>query len=89
MGRSLSALESPTESFSFFVGVSGIDVSEHLSYEDALLASGCDDALILVVDGELRLDFDREAATFEDAVKSATADIQKAGGKVKYVERMA
>lgn len=84
----MSALARPLDSFSFLVGVSGINVSEDLPYENALLEAGCDDALIIVVNGELRLDFDREAASYEDAVKSATADIERAGGKVQYVERV-
>ncbi len=87
MGAKMSALEHSTESFSFFVGVSGIDVSEVHPYEDALLAAGCDDALILVVNGELRLDFDREAASYDEAVRSAILDVEKAGGIVAYVER--
>jgi len=87
MGSKMSALENPAETFSFFVGVSGIEVSETHPYEDALMAAGCDDALILVVNGELRLDFDREAKSYDDAVKSAILDIEKAGGKVLFVER--
>jgi uncharacterized SAM-dependent methyltransferase len=84
----MSALNKSLDSFSFLVGVSGIDVAEHLAYEDALIEAGCNDALILVVNGELRLDFDREASSYESAIASATSDIERAGGKVEYVERM-
>jgi len=87
MGSAMSALKRP-ESFSFLVGVTGINIAEQLPYEDALLEAGCNDALILVVNGELRLDFDREAASYEEAVSSAISDIARAGGKVEYVERM-
>ncbi len=74
------------DNFSFLVGVTGIDIGD-VPYEDALFEAGCDDALVLVVDGELRLDFDRQAKTFEMAVESAKADIYKAGGRVAYVKR--
>ncbi len=83
----MSALEPPLDSFSFLVSVSGIDVSEDRPYENALLEAGCDDALIVVIDGELRLDFDREAASFDEAINSAISDIEKAGGRVTHIER--
>jgi hypothetical protein len=87
MGSKMSALAKPLHNFSFLVSVSGIDVSEDRPYEDALLEAGCDDALIVVINGELKLDFDREAASFDEAINSAIADIQKAGGQVTHVER--
>ncbi len=47
-----------------------------------LYESGCDDALVCVVNGQLTIDFDREASSLNEAISSASRDIEKAGGKV-------
>ena len=57
-------------------------------YENALYEAGCDDALIAVIDDTIFVDFDREATSFEEAVRSATLNIEKAGGKVIEVKRI-
>jgi hypothetical protein len=75
-----------TERHSFAVYVAGIDLSSR--YEDALYENGCDDATVIVRDGVLHLDFDREAPSFSDAVGSAMHDVEKAGGRVLRVERI-
>jgi hypothetical protein len=75
------------EQYSFTVGVTGIEVSSH-PWEDALYEAGCDDALVAVVNGQIQVDFDRTASSYEEAVQSATVSIQKAGGTVNYVERL-
>jgi len=72
-------------SHSFTLEVSGIN-PENPRFEDALFKAGCDDALIAVVDDRLYLDFDREAASFDLAVASATKDVSSAGGKVIHIE---
>ncbi len=82
----MPALKPRLEHFSFLVGVGGIDIRETAPYEDRLFAAGCNDATILVIDGELRLDFDRAAETYELAVASAASDIERAGGTIIYVE---
>jgi hypothetical protein len=64
----------------FTLQVSGIDTAA--GYEDQLYQAGCSDALPAVVNGTLYLDFDREAPSFEEAVKSASHDVESAGGKV-------
>ena len=68
----------------FTLEVSGIDTGRE-NYEDALYEAGCDDALIAVVDGRMCLDFHRDGMSFEDAVKSASHDVELAGGKVVRV----
>jgi len=73
--------------FSFTVQVSGMSMDADY-YEDALYKAGCADALIAVVGGTLFVDFDREAPSFEDAVKSATLCIENAGGKVASVKQI-
>ncbi len=71
---------------SFTLHVSGIDTSTD-RYEDALYRAGCDDALVVAVNGELLLDFDREAADMVSAVQSAMLNVQAAGGAVTAVVR--
>jgi hypothetical protein len=83
----MSPLDAGTRNFSFAVEVSGI-LLDGRNYEDILFEAGCDDALVCVIDGKLRLSFDREAASFESAVAAATRDIQKAGGIIAYVDRL-
>jgi len=70
--------------FAFTLEVSGIDTGRE-NYEDGLYEAGCDDALIAVVNGSLFLDFHRDGLSFQDAVKSASHDVELAGGKVVKV----
>jgi hypothetical protein len=85
--RQVSALgEIGLGHYSFVVDVSGID-TETGSYEDAFYQAGCSDALIMVTNGHLRLDFDRSAASYELAVESALRDITKAGGTVTDIKK--
>jgi hypothetical protein len=65
----------------FTVEVSGINTNRD-DYENVLYGVGCDDALIVVIDDKLYLDFDREAESFERAVDLASRDIERAGGKI-------
>lgn len=46
---------------------------------DALFEAGCDDSTVSSRGGRVFLDFDREAATLADAVRSAIADVRAAG----------
>ncbi len=80
----MSSPEEQFMSYSFTLEVSGIDTRRE-NYEDALFEAGCDDALIAVVDGTLFLDFHRDRSSFEEAVKSASHDVELAGGKVVRV----
>lgn len=67
----------------FTLQVSEIDTAAN--YEDRLYEAGCSDALPVVVNGDLYLDFDREAPSFDEAVKSARHDVEAAGGRVVQV----
>ncbi len=75
----MPALEQKLETFTFLVAVSGLDLSTP-AYADRLYEAGCQDALVFIQDGQLFLEFDREAPSYEAALTSATADIIKAGG---------
>jgi hypothetical protein len=72
---------------SFTVEVSGIDI-EGGDYEDSLYEAGCGDALVMVIDGRLVLDFSRRASSFGLAVESAIKDISKAGGTVIDIKKI-
>ena len=43
---------------SFAIHVTGVDLTGQ--YEDKFFEAGCDDATIIIVEGRVRLDFDRE-----------------------------
>jgi hypothetical protein len=73
--------------YSFTLQVSGLNTDAE-NYEDALYAAGCDDALVAVIGDSLFLDFDRDAPSFEEAIQSATMNIEKAGGKVLGVKQI-
>lgn len=55
---------------------------------DALYEAGCADATFGACEGVAFGDFDRQADTLEDAIRSAIADIQKAGFTVVRVEQV-
>ncbi len=50
-----------------------------------LHAAGCDDGTVAWQNGRLFIAFDREAASLEEAIASATADVRRAGYEVKAV----
>jgi len=53
---------------------------------ESLAAAGCDDGLSGSSGGVAEVIFDREAESLEQAVRSAIADVQKAGCRVARVE---
>lgn len=65
--------------FTFTVIVEGPDLQSDETV-DALFEAGCDDALIGIAEGLQYLDFDREAASLEEAVLSAVAAIESVDG---------
>jgi hypothetical protein len=73
--------------YSFTAYITGI-ATDAGDDEDALFEAGCTDALIAVVSGKMRLDFDREAPSYDAAVASALRNVQKAGGEIVRVDRI-
>ena len=73
--------------YSFTLHVAGIRADNEY-YEDALYNAGCTDALIVTQDGELFLDFYRQASSYDMAVELATRSVQRAGGRVIGVDRI-
>ena len=74
------------ERYAFAIFVAGLDLDG--SYEDRLYEAGCGDATVVVRDGAMHLDFEREGVSFSAAVGSAMHDVERAGGRVLKVERM-
>jgi hypothetical protein len=56
------------------------------SVADDLYAAGCDDATPGMCEGILTLDFHREAASLEEAIRTAIANVRSAGLEVDRVE---
>ena len=53
---------------------------------DALFAAGCDDGIPVSSNGAAWIHFDREAASLEEALRSAVAQVQVAGLTVSKIE---
>lgn len=67
----------PTHHFTLIVD--GADLQDE-AVVDRLFESGCDDGLVGCVDGTQFIDFDREAASLDDAVLSAVAAVERTEG---------
>jgi hypothetical protein len=61
----------------------GTDLSEDVA--EALFEAGCDDCSPVVTGGVPLLYFHREAANLHEAIRSAVAEVQRAGCKVAEV----
>jgi hypothetical protein len=71
--------------YRFTVILAGLDeVSDDLA--EALFEAGCDDGSPWSSEGVAAVGFDREAESFEQAVRSAIADVQKGGCHVAWVK---
>ena len=53
---------------------------------DALFTAGCDDGTPGTCNGVFSIDFHREAASLEEAIRSAIKDVRTAGYEVARVE---
>ncbi len=70
--------------FEFRLILKTIDMTEALG--NALFEAGCDDGTLGVSNGEPFVLFHREASDLESAIRSAVADVQKAGCVVDCVK---
>jgi len=69
--------------FTIYLGVAPELLDE---VADALFAAGCDDGSPGMSDGDFSIDFHREAASLDEAIRSAIANVESAGYKVARVE---
>lgn len=60
--------------------------SDLADIEDKFFEAGCDDALLCSYNGTVYLEFDREAQSAEQAIKSAIADISSLGFQDLIIE---
>lgn len=81
--HSLTANSTPVV-HSFTLVIEGLDVSSD-AHIDALHRAGCDDATFGTRDGASYAIFDREAASFSDALRSAIADVLRALPRARVV----
>jgi hypothetical protein len=72
-------------SYDFVVVLKGLDVIDD-DLAEALFEAGCDDGSPFSSCGVAAIGFSREADSLESAIRSAVADVQKAGCTVKRVE---
>ncbi len=73
------------KSFDFLLILAGVDRSDS-TMADALYEAGCDDGTLFTSRGEAAVGFSREAPSLEEAVRSAIADVARAGFSVSRVE---
>ena len=62
----------------------GTELTDDLA--EAIFEAGCDDATSWSSQGIVSVGFDREADSLESAIRSAVADVQKAGCTVARVQ---
>jgi len=76
------------KTYNFTLKLDGIDIYSVPDYRindylddisDALYKAGCDDGTFYVTEGIAYMDFDREANSLEDAIKSAKHDVESSG----------
>ena len=71
--------------FDFQVVLNGIQEMDEQTAE-TLYSAGCDDGTPFSRDGFAAVGFSRDAATLEDAIRSAISDVNRAGFTVAHVE---
>lgn len=71
--------------YEFTVHLTGLtEITEDAA--NALYVAGCDDASPASRDGQVWSTFHREAPSLEHAIRSAVADVNKAGYQVQRIE---
>ena len=71
--------------YEFTIVATGLSLDDD-DWQERFLDAGCDDALAAIQRGLFVLRFDREAASFAEAIESAIRDVEAAGAKVSRVE---
>jgi hypothetical protein len=73
------------KAFEFLLILADVDVATSAMAE-AIYDAGCDDGTLFSSGGEAAVGFTREASSLEEAVRSAIADVTRAGYSVSRVE---
>jgi hypothetical protein len=74
-----------TKSFEFILVLKGVDRATN-ELANALFEAGCDDGTLYSSAGEAAVGFTREAASLEEAIRSAIANVLSAGVSVARAE---
>lgn len=75
------------ENFSFtLIILNETEATDELT-EKVYIKAGCNDCLLSSSESVVKVAFDREANTFEEAVRSAQTDLNKVGIKTKLSQR--
>ena len=53
--------------------------------ENAIFEAGCGDALLSIIDGQMVLDFNREAPSLREALSSAIDDLERTGLPIRLI----
>lgn len=70
--------------FEFAIIADGVDTNNP-AFEDRFFEAGCDDALVMIVKGNVVLQFTREAPDVAEAVATAIRDVHRAGARAKRI----
>ena len=73
------------KTYEFSVVLAGLSIIDD-DLADALFEAGCDDGTPISSDGVAWIGFSREAESLETAIRSAIANVQKAGCTVARVQ---
>lgn len=71
--------------YEFTIVATGLSIDDN-EWQNAFFEAGCDDAVVGLQRGVFALHFDREASSFEEAVGSACADVERTGATVRRIE---
>lgn len=71
--------------YEFTIVATGLSLDDD-DWQERFFDAGCHDALVAIQRGLFVLRFDREAASFAEAIESAIRDVEDAGAKVNRVE---
>ncbi len=69
--------------YTFHVSLGGIEPADEMA--NRLYEAGCDDGTLVMRSGVTSVVFDRDAPSLEEAIRSAVADVSKAGYPPKGV----
>ncbi|MBP6014173.1 MAG: hypothetical protein KBA31_18235 [Alphaproteobacteria bacterium] len=72
------------QDFEFAIIADGVDTDDE-TFVDRFFEAGCDDALVMIVKGNVVLQFTREASNVAEAVASAIRDVHRAGARVRRI----
>ncbi len=74
------------KTYTFTIAVTDQTADGFEDLAEALYEAGCDDATVSLCEGTVSIDFDREAETMDEALRSAVKQVESVGCVVARVE---